>query len=334
MGWWLRLAVGGAVAVAVILMLRGRSHEMSLAKLGPEVQWHAPAPVVPPALPGTDRSVAPVQVMPPPSAAGEPVKSFGARNPSESTDKAAPAEPAISAAAPQQQGEVAKTATPPATLNFSLKQALAPAAQNGDASGIAGRPQTYSRETGVQHGAEKLTSRGQPSLAQKQGFPFVVTAGRSAVNAKSAGVSVSQRSAVLTSFQIEWTGQKVRIVDADGSVYKGQVINPAVANNAQAANQVLTFQASGMNNNLHQNVTFTGNLSNAGQNQPFMDGLTQNSMRFMGQAMSNQSQAAEKNSNSSPQQSSVSPGRNWRLNGQVKIGAGNLFDLEAVPVQP
>ena len=41
-------------------------------------------------------------------------------------------------------------------------------------------------------------------------------------------------SVVLTSFQIERAGEQVRIVDADGSVYEGTVVNQATPNLAQA----------------------------------------------------------------------------------------------------
>jgi hypothetical protein len=45
---------------------------------------------------------------------------------------------------------------------------------------------------------------------------------------------VATGSVVLTSFQIERAGAQVRIVDADGSVYEGTVVNPETPSPAQA----------------------------------------------------------------------------------------------------
>ncbi|MGA3181709.1 MAG: hypothetical protein ABSF38_15310 [Verrucomicrobiota bacterium] len=100
-------------------------------------------------------------------------------------------------------------------------------------------------------------------------------------------------SAVLASFQIERTGQQIRVLDADGSVYQGQVANQVVmekepppgnfagANKAGAGAPPLqsspqntppqqpallggfTFQVSGLNRTLNQKVTLTGSFSSA-----------------------------------------------------------------------
>jgi len=52
-----------------------------------------------------------------------------------------------------------------------------------------------------------------------------------------AGSAGPPSSEVLASFQIERTGQQVRIVDADGSAYEGQVVDAELFNRLQAANQ-------------------------------------------------------------------------------------------------
>jgi hypothetical protein len=49
--------------------------------------------------------------------------------------------------------------------------------------------------------------------------------------------AVAPSSEVLASFQIERTGQQVRIVDADGSAYEGQVVDAELFNTLRAANQ-------------------------------------------------------------------------------------------------
>jgi hypothetical protein len=61
----------------------------------------------------------------------------------------------------------------------------------------------------------------------------------SAQNAPVNGVNNIQSPPpeVLASFQIERTGQQVRIVDADGSAYEGQVVGPELFSSLQAARQ-------------------------------------------------------------------------------------------------
>lgn len=100
-------------------------------------------------------------------------------------------------------------------------------------------------------------------------------------------------SAVLASFQIERTGQQIRVIDADGSVYQGQIADQVVMEKMQApagnaganyasagaapgqplqsnakaqAPAVLggfAFQVSGRNRTLNQNVTCAGNFFSA-----------------------------------------------------------------------
>jgi len=63
--------------------------------------------------------------------------------------------------------------------------------------------------------------------------PLAQNAVRNAV--KSVNSVESPPVDVLASFQIERNGQQVRIVDADGSLYVGQVVDPALLAGAQAA---------------------------------------------------------------------------------------------------
>ena len=87
-------------------------------------------------------------------------------------------------------------------------------------------------------------------------------------------------AAVLTSFRVEQTGNALRVVDTDGSVYTGavQVAQPASTvraaspKNAPVVARVITaappspaaqnyyFRVAGTNRNLNQNVIFSGNL--------------------------------------------------------------------------
>jgi hypothetical protein len=84
------------------------------------------------------------------------------------------------------------------------------------------------------------------------------------------------QAAVLVNFQIQRQGRNVLIYDGDGSVYRGNVLEPALAEDEKgsrssrgaarpAGGEVndaakYSFQVSGINNNLKQNVVFTGNV--------------------------------------------------------------------------
>jgi hypothetical protein len=84
---------------------------------------------------------------------------------------------------------------------------------------------------------------------------------------------------VLATFQLERQGRNVIVFDGDGSVYKGRVLEPAVADKVDrskdqgvlysGANRAgndfddtanYSFEVSGMNKDLKQNVVFTGNV--------------------------------------------------------------------------
>ena len=181
-------------------------------------------------------------------------------------------------------------------------------------------------------------------------------------------------SAVLASFQIERTGQQIRVLDADGSVYQGQVANQVVmekapppgnfagANKASAGAPPLqsspqntppqqpallggfTFQVSGLNRTLNQKVALTGSFSSAP--------LQQYANAFKAAAGEIQNQAANQSpvANNAPQvannlqyniqnfnnsqQNILAKAQVWQVTGRVQIGPTNQFDLQAVTIQP
>jgi hypothetical protein len=92
--------------------------------------------------------------------------------------------------------------------------------------------------------------------------------------------SLSAPAPVLASFRVEQSGNTMRVIDADGSVYTGAVQvaqqespvravspknAPSAVPRAQVAGQVqaaqnYSFRVAGTNRNLQQNVVFSGNL--------------------------------------------------------------------------
>jgi hypothetical protein len=152
-------------------------------------------------------------------------------------------------------------------------------------------------------------------------------------------------SNVLSAFQMERVGANVRIIDADGSVYKGEVLGrPAPGGgggfgraNAVAAkalkdtkeNASWAFKVSGTNKNLQQNVVFTGNVLNmpeampAGAAQPAAAGLERADQK------ANTPQA-----NNAPLGAQLQQAQNPFITGKVKVGGGKEFKIEAKPPPP
>jgi hypothetical protein len=143
---------------------------------------------------------------------------------------------------------------------------------------------------------------------------------------------------VLSSFQVRRSGQNVSIVDADGSVYVGHVLNEisprrgrggagsiAGAGTAETRKDIndnanWRFTVEGTNMQLQQKVIFTGSV------RP---------MRAAGGARS----SFEQNLSASPAQNTPAaaavptPIRS-RITGKVQVGGGKEFEIEAEPPSP
>jgi hypothetical protein len=96
-----------------------------------------------------------------------------------------------------------------------------------------------------------------------------------------------------------------------------------------------TFQVSGLNRKLNQNVTLTGDFFSA----PLQNYV--NAARIS--AFSNQSQVQNQapgaanniqNNFNLTQQNGMGGVQVWRVTGRVQIGPSNQFDLDAVTLQP
>jgi hypothetical protein len=163
-------------------------------------------------------------------------------------------------------------------------------------------------------------------------------------------------SNILSAFQMERVGANVRITDADGSVYKGEVLGrPAPGGGAgfggargttakafkdAKGNANWAFKVSGTNKNLQQNVVFIGNVLDMPQAMPAEAarpanaapaGLAQN--RNAPQT-SNAQDSFYARRLSSAQNSRPQQAQNPLITGKVQVGGGKEFEIEAKPPAP
>jgi hypothetical protein len=137
-------------------------------------------------------------------------------------------------------------------------------------------------------------------------------------------------SNVLSTFNLSRAGQNVRVIDADGSIYEGQVVGgvasagatEAFAKKSQVANQDANwaFKVAGTNHNLQQNIVFTGNVSA----MPVAIAAGQKSAqnRNAGQVQNAQSNGLAQSA------------QNSRIIGKVQVGDGKEIKIEAKPPPP
>ena len=130
-------------------------------------------------------------------------------------------------------------------------------------------------------------------------------------------------SEVLASFQIERRGQQVRIVEADGSDYEGQVVDPEALNRLQAADLA--------NQMVLQNTAAPKSTSNAAQE--IASGQNFQALRNGGyvdaQANSGELPPRTSNYDNLAQNGALSPGANGlNLAGGQLAGAGNGFAFQ------
>jgi hypothetical protein len=152
------------------------------------------------------------------------------------------------------------------------------------------------------------------------------------------GATLLPPSNLLSNFILNRSGQKVSVVDADGSVYNGQVHDVNSRNgafggrvfggapqSASAPKDAIedanwTFDVSGFNNSLKQNITFFGNVLDMPVTNAASNGATQFRNASQLQNTSNASQA---------------PGaQNSRIMGHVQVGGGKPYQIEAKPPAP
>jgi hypothetical protein len=184
-----------------------------------------------------------------------------------------------------------------------------------------------------------------------------VQVNNSALKSKTAPVSAT----VLVTFQMERQGQDVRVLDGDGSVYKGKVLGSieeeklgrqqdkklqdaakAVASQDRLSEDY-SFEVSGVNNVLKKNIVFTGNVVQLSQAAaaPQSGVIEQKKQSAYGSARGGAA-AGEKDDaqlnlkkQSAPSASlqNSKHSQSVRVTGKVQVGGGE-FEIEAQPPQP
>jgi hypothetical protein len=223
-----------------------------------------------------------------------------------------------------------QTATTPAA---ALADNIAPtAAAPAVSSGAPGAPQGGQFSGAFRANARTFAPTAPAGGAATANDASVVNAGDFVQVHKSMRGRAPEvpPSNVLSAFNLSRAGQNVRVVDADGSIYNGQIIGEipagsateAFAKNSQVANQDANwaFKVAGTNHNLQQNIVFTGNV------------LAMPVVAVAGQA-------AAQNRNTSNAQYAQSNGlaqstQNSRITGKVQVGDGKEFKIEAKPPPP
>jgi hypothetical protein len=301
---WRLVAAGGAAVVLFVLItvLNAPSWNQSSASRHSVVS----PPVAKSDLAAANRSVTvaarePAKTLATPSPAPSPESSVAsAKLPAPEANTMAsplanlglpPANRPETAAASQPVETLAPAAPAPLTQQgLASAQPPAPAADNITPPVIATPLMARSAEAANAPAAAAVPAMAPPSEASN-------AAGASALNFVQINSRSRSRalqppvSNVLAAFQIERVGANVRIIDADGSVYQGEVLGRAARRGAlgggrgvaaQAlkdanANANWAFKVSGTNKNLQQNVIFIGNVLDLPEAMPAdVEGFAQN----------------------------------------------------------
>lgn len=142
---------------------------------------------------------------------------------------------------------------------------------------------------------------------------FAAPAQKPQASRAAAGVAGDSRAAenVLTRFTLLQAGDQLQVTDADGSLYKGNVVTQQPAQNFYA------FRVSGTNNTLRQPVTFTGQVVQV--------------QTAAGQAVLNNTYSRNaQNQNNSFYDNS----QQLRLQGQAQVGPNANVNVDAQNVAP
>ena len=151
------------------------------------------------------------------------------------------------------------------------------------------------------------------------------------------GAAPMPPSNLLSNFRMWRSGQNVSVLDADGSVYNGQVLNAissagATRGGGGARQEKPTalkdaledanwnFNVTGFNNSLNQHISFTGNVLDMPAASAFSNAAAQNRNASQFQNTSNAAQAPST--------------QNSRITGKVQVGGGKPYEIEAKPPVP
>ena len=341
--------------------------------------------------PEADKIVAPVSVTPPPELSQASNKSpapeadriaepglEAANGTVAPANPALPMEPSLASRNPSasEAGQINQFGNPvanspapaamPASAAPFAERSLAPQNPSASVAGAIPPPPAAARPM------ERTAKAPAPALPLEGSDGAVAAQNFVQINAGSRSHALKQgESNVLSSFQMERVGANVRIIDADGSVYQGEVLGsragrggvarggaakaPAPASKDSNENESWAFKVSGTNKNLQQNVVFTGNVLDLPERVTApaappagaaVQGAVQNRNAPQAQNASNAqnapigqiSQNAQNASNlrrfSRAQNSQSQSAQNSLITGKVKVGGGKEFKIEARPSDP
>jgi prepilin-type processing-associated H-X9-DG protein len=186
------------------------------------------------------------------------------------------------------------------------------------------------------------TPTAPESVLNSQRFVQIRPASPPLAPDRSKAASLAQATPVLTAFRMEQSGNGLRVVDQDGSVYQGYVeLTNAVAGLQQAAgsNQLVVppaelppasqpawqnfyFRVSGWNRSVQQNVMFSGNLAAGGESATTLNWASNTAPGLVGRYQAvpvNQVQL---------------PLNNSRITGTAVLGNRQELQIIAVPTAP
>ena len=364
---WRLVAAGGVAAVlfVVITVLNAPSWNRSYVPRPSVVS----APLTQSGLPAANRSETP--------ASPEPAETFTATSPTPAAEssvaaiKPPPTEAdriasplVVSGPPPANSLETAVAPAPAQTLapagpTPSAQPSLAPLASPASAAGTITPPLVAAplAERGFYRSPAPATAgeiqANTVAAAPAMALPpeAVGAAGASAqnfvqVNTRSrTRASQPPLSNILSTFQMERAGANVRIIDADGSVYEGEVLGrpaPGGVGGVGGAREVAAkalkdakgnanwaFKVSGTNKNLQQNVVFIGNVLNMPEAMPAAAARPADVALEGAVRKANAPQAHNATFGARLQQA-----QNPFITGKVQVGAGKEYKIEAKPPPP
>lgn len=269
----------------------------------------------------------------------------GAQAPSETYSKL----PQLPASAAEANAQKAPLFLATEADALARQNALAPAAQPPPpASVVAGTALAATRpaspQTAAAAGADRFYSRqgavaqtNQNAAQSRNRFSQVQSIGR-APSLGQAGAAAP----VLAEFDFEQTGNRVRVVDADGSVYDGMIEDAAKADDSsqerarRGAAQVVELRKAGANQTAPADSASTDspvwNFRASGTNRTLQQPVTingvfyANSTNLGGQAIQSTLGALQK----TQQPANASLPSVQRIQGKVQVGTGAETQLDAV----
>lgn len=194
---------------------------------------------------------------------------------------------------------------------------------------------------------DRLNSERSYAASATQGFARV-----DLLQKRGSDGERSELKTVLLSFQMEQTGDQVRVIDRDGSTYAGYIQKAEATSEQQLAggkdqaanldqktkaltatpsakledkfayeaNQDYFFRVEGTNRSLNQQVIFTGHLlANAGNADIPKNNLNATAAKQLQLPLQNQTGSLLLHS---------------RINGTALVGASNTVEIQAVPIAP